>query len=71
MKYQVAHWYGKRPPVPEAILVEDGGDRFYPKYEIEVDDLHQFVEKHGPIILKHYNGNFIIYVTDSGKFGQR
>jgi hypothetical protein len=75
MKYQIAHWYGQRPPIPEAILVEEAdavGARFYPKYEVEVEDLHKFVEQYGPIILKKLSDNWIIYVTDgSGRFGQR
>lgn len=66
VKYRVAHWYGQKPPVPGATLVPDGG------YEVEIADLHAFVDDHGPIILKPDRLGYMIWVTDStGKFSQK
>lgn len=70
MRYDIAHWYGNQPPVPTAIKVTEGDEKHSPSYEIEIDDIHKFVEDHGPIILKPRNGRFFIWVTTGGSFSQ-
>jgi hypothetical protein len=68
MKYRIEHYYGKVPPIPEANEVNGG------MFEIEIDNLQAFVEKHGNIILSPpdklpFQGHWFIWVTDSsGKF---
>ena len=70
MRYRIGHYYGKEPPIPEAIKVGD-------VYEVEIDDLNAFVEKHGPIILSPpgkspYKDGWWIWVTDyTGRFTQK
>jgi hypothetical protein len=77
MKYKIGHYYGKQPPVPEAHVVEPGDDKHMPLYEVEIDDLNAFVEKHGPIILSPpgstpYRDGWWIWVTDhTGRFIQK
>ena len=39
MKFKIGHFYGKEPPVPEAVLLDvesGGGDHFVPVYEIDL-----------------------------------
>lgn len=65
MRYQIAHWQGTRPPVPEAVY-EEG--RFY----VEVENLHAFCQQHGSIILappeKHNGTDWLIWVQSSGSY---
>jgi hypothetical protein len=49
VKYKIAHWYGKQPPVPDAVLVKPAEGNHAAEYEVEVEDIHDFVEIHGPI----------------------
>ena len=84
MKYRIAHYYGKSPPVPEAVEIEanplfDDSPEAIKRwgFEVEIDDLPAFVEKHGNIILSPPDrspcrGDWFIWVTDpDGKFQQR
>lgn len=71
MLYKIAHWRGYQPPVPEAIKVAEPCGKSSAQWEIEVDDLHEFVEKHGMIQLRKVkDGRWMIFVTDHG-WGQR
>ncbi len=60
MRYAIAHWYGKQPPVPEAIKVGEHEVHYFSgkptgemrgDYEVEIEDLHEFAKKHGQIKL--------------------
>ncbi len=78
MKYRIGHYYGKEPPVPEAVEIDrvegryasgDPTGEFHGVYEVEIEDLNAFVEKHGPIILsppgkRPYESGWWIWVTD-------
>jgi len=74
MKYKIGHYYGNCPPVPEAIKIENGK---YPLYEVDITDIHEFVENHGPIIIsppghKPQTNDWWIWVTDhTGRFTQK
>lgn len=71
MVYQIVHWYGKVPPVPEAQFGEMG------THEVVIDDIHEFAKKHGNIILSPPDktpriGEWCIVVTDeSGRFAHK
>lgn len=71
MKYSIKHWRGKQPPVPEAILVEEATEKYATSYEVEIEDIHEFVKIHGSIRLyppgKH-GANWFIWVTDGDKW---
>lgn len=75
MKYQIQHYYGKEPPVPEAVKVADRTEKFAAHYEIEIDDLAAWIAKQGNVIVSppgHYPGDgWFIWVTDNDKFVQR
>lgn len=77
MKYLIAHYYGKRPSVPEAVVAFPDDATDLPLFEVEVDDLNKFVEEHGPIILSPpshnpFKGHWFIWVTDhTGRFAQK
>lgn len=88
MRYKIAHWYGQQPPVPEAIKVgehesryADGrptGDKPIGDYEVEIEDLHAFAEKHGQIKLVPPGGRgrgsqkeqWFIWVTTNNRWYQ-
>lgn len=72
MKYRIAHFYGLKPPVPEAVEIKSESS-----FEVEIDDLNKFIEEHGPVILSPpshtpLKGQWFIWVTDkTGRFSQR
>ena len=73
MKYHIYHNYNKgQRPVPEAVGADYDGDHIY---IVDVDDIHEFVKKHGSIQLRPPSDNFelwTIVITDkSGWFGQK
>ena len=49
MNCRIAHWRGKKPPIPEATKVDE-------HWEIEVDDLFEFAEKHGIATITFFDG---------------
>jgi len=77
MRYRIAHYYGQTPPVPEATPRLETLEQGPVVFEVEIDDLHAFAEKHGNIILSPpgqtpVEGEWFIWVTDkSGKFKQK
>lgn len=68
-RFVIAHYYGVRPPVPEAELQSDGS------YSITIEDLFEFTKTHGPIQLKPPTLErpfWFIWVTDkTGAFRQK
>lgn len=51
MRYKIHHWYGHEPPVPEAVKISEATEKYAAGYEVEIEDLHAFAEKHGQIKL--------------------
>jgi hypothetical protein len=67
--YYIYHWYNPdSKPVPEAYMDNSVG------WVVDVDDIHAFAEKYGPIQLRPPTEKFSywqIYVTDGGSFKQK
>lgn len=72
----IKHWRGWEPPVPEAVRQEDpkGVAQYY--YTVEIANLQEFIQKHGPMIISppgktpYSEGWFIWYNGGSPRFNQ-
>lgn len=80
MTARIKHFYGKTPPVPEAIQIEENfGIGLYRStaFYVDLENIQDFAEKHGNIILsppgqEPHKDQWFIYVTDeTGKFKAR
>lgn len=75
MIYRLGHFYGYNINIPGAIERKAANSLSY--YEIEIDNIIEFVEKYGPVILSPpgkppFTEGWFIWITDSsGRFVQK
>lgn len=77
MKCRIMHFYGHEISIPGAVKCDPPDNKYAPWYEIEINDILDFIQKYGPVVISPpgkdpFADGWFIWITDhTGKFVQK